>query len=250
VGTVKAMKPRIGVTSIRTNDGARRVEQVNLVYCDAVKQVGALPFVLPVGDGADAAEVILSLDGLLLTGGGDVAGWYFGQEDGPEACGVDPDRDAWELALLAAAGATGVPVLGICRGAQLLNVAAGGTLIPHLPAVTAVAHRVTERDREAVHTVEIEPASLLAQVLGIRAPIGVNSLHHQAVGRVAPGFRPVAWSPDGMIEAIESCERPQLGVQWHPELLTARRDQAKLFGWLGTQAAARRAVPQLLNAVA
>ncbi|MDQ1427731.1 MAG: putative glutamine amidotransferase [Acidimicrobiaceae bacterium] len=250
MGTFSPMKPRIGVTSIRTDDGARRVEQVNLVYCDAVKQVGALAFVLPVGDGADAAEMLSSLDGLLLTGGGDVAAWYFGQEDGPEACGVDPARDAWELALLAAAGATGVPVLGICRGAQLLNVAAGGTLIPHLPAVTPVAHRVTERDREAVHTVEIEPASLLARVLGIRAPIGVNSLHHQAVGQVAQGFRPVAWSPDGMIEAIESCERPQLGVQWHPELLTARRDQAELFGWLARQAAARRAAPELLDAVA
>jgi putative glutamine amidotransferase len=243
------MRPRIGVTSIRTNDGPRRVEQVNLVYCEAVRMGGALPFVLPVGDGADAAEVLSSLDGLLLSGGGDVAAWYFGHQDGPEACGVDPARDAWELALVAAAGATGVPVLGICRGAQLLNVAAGGTLVPHLPAVSSVAHRVTERDREAVHPVDIEPDSLLARVLGVRAPIGVNSLHHQAVGQVAPGFRPVAWSPDGMIEAIESCERPQLGVQWHPELLTARADQAELFGWLAMEAAARRA-PQLLNAVA
>ena len=232
------MRPRIGVTSIRTLDGTRLVEQVNLVYCDAVRQAGGLPFVLPVLEGADAPEVVSGLDGLLLTGGGDVAAWCFGEEAHPEATGVDSARDAWEMALVAAADDVGFPILGICRGAQLLNVAAGGTLFQHLPEVTERPHRVIERDCEPVHRVRVEPSSLLASITGQR-PFGVNSLHHQAVDQVGAGLRPVAWSPDGAIEAIEGIDRPQLGVQWHPELLTGRAEHAQLFRWLVSTASAQ-----------
>ena len=231
------MRPRIGVTSIRTLDGSRLVEQVNLVYCDAVRQAGGLPFVLPVLQDVDASEVLSTLDGLLLTGGGDVAAWCFGQEASPEATGVDSARDAWEMALVAAADAMGMPILGICRGAQLLNVVAGGTLVQHLPHVTSQRHRRPERDCELVHSVALDPTSLLATITGM-GPFGVNSLHHQAVGLIGAGFRPVAWSPDGVVEAIESVDRPQLGVQWHPELLTSRFEHAQLFGWLVSMASA------------
>ena len=232
------MRPRIGVTSIRTLDGTRLVEQVNLVYCDAVRQAGGLPFVLPVLEEADAPEVVAGLDGLLLTGGGDVAAWCFGQEAHPDAKGVDSARDAWEMALVAAADIASLPILGICRGAQLLNVAAGGTLLQHLPEVTSMAHRIVERDCEPVHRIKVEPASLLASITGQR-PFGVNSLHHQAVDQVGTGLRPVAWSPDGVIEAIECIDRPQLGVQWHPELMTGRAEHAQLFRWLVSTASAR-----------
>ncbi len=236
------MRPRIGVTSIRTLDGSRLVEQVNLVYCEAVRAAGGLPFVLPVLADADATEVVAGLDGLLLTGGGDVAAWCFGQQAVPEASGVDPARDAWEVALVAAAAAAALPILGICRGAQLLNVAAGGTLVQHLPTVTSLPHRVPERDCESVHTVEVEPSSLLAAITGA-GPFGVNSLHHQAVDQVGAGLRPVAWAPDGVIEAIESVDRPQVGVQWHPELLTDRFEHAQLFRWLVEHATHAAAEP-------
>lgn len=249
------MRPRIGVTSIRSLDGPRLVEQVNLVYCDAVKQAGGLPFVLPVLEEADAIDVVAGLDGLLLTGGGDVAAWCFGREPRPEDTGVDSARDCWEMALVAAADAAVLPILGICRGAQLLNVAAGGTLLQHLPDSTDSPHRDTERESGTVHPVDLEPASLLASITGA-GPLGVNSLHHQAVDQIGVGLRPVAWSPDGVVEAIESVDRPQLGVQWHPELLTARFEQAQLFGWLVSTAASRLAsqvepaVVGLLDAVA
>lgn len=243
------MRPRIGVTSIRALDGQRLVEQVNLVYCDAVKMAGGIPFVLPVLEATDATEVVASLDGLLLTGGGDVASWCFGQEAGPDATGVDSARDVWELALVAAADAASMAILGICRGAQLLNVAAGGTLIQHLPVVTSQVHCDTDRDCETVHGIVLEPSSLLASITGAQ-PYGVNSLHHQAVDQVAPGLRPVAWAPDGVIEAIECVDRPQLGVQWHPELLTSRHEQAQLFSWLVATAATGAVRPVLTTAPA
>jgi putative glutamine amidotransferase len=143
------------------------------------------------------------------------------------------------MALVAAADDVGLPILGICRGAQLLNVAAGGTLVQHLPDLSSELHRVPAHDCEAVHAVVVEPSSRLARITG-GGPLGVNSLHHQAVGHVAPGWRPVAWSPDGVIEAIERIGACQLGVQWHPELLVGRREQGCLFAWLVAEAAAWR----------
>jgi putative glutamine amidotransferase len=232
------MKPRIGVTGTPTIHDDRPVGEVNRAFTDAVAVAGAIPFVLPVLDGDDADEVVAGLDGLLLSEGGDVAAWHYGEETGPEACNVDASRDTWELALVAAARNAGLPILGVCRGAQVLNVAAGGSLVQHLPAVTDEPHRVRERDRETVHPVDVDPASVLAAVTGLHR-FGVNSLHPQAVGRVGSGLRPVAWAPDGVVEAVESDDHLLLGVQWHPELLTDQLPHARLFAWLA-EAAARR----------
>jgi putative glutamine amidotransferase len=235
------MKPRIGVTSAPSLHDGRRAEHLERAYTDAVVGAGALPFVLPVLDRADAQEVVSSLCGLLLTGGGDVAAEFYGEDPAREAYGLDAARDAWELALVAGARTAGLPVLGVCRGAQVLNVAAGGTLIQHLPARTDEPHREYERDRETVHRVEVEPGSLLAAITGQQS-FGVNSLHHQAVANVGPSLRPVAWAPDGVIEAVESNDdRPLLGVQWHPELLAHQPPHGLLFAWL-VQAAANRLV--------
>jgi putative glutamine amidotransferase len=195
---------------------------------------------LPVLDWADAEEVLSGLDGLLLAGGGDVAASCYGEDPAPEAYGVDAARDGWELALVAAARAAGLPILGVCRGAQVLNVAAGGTLIQHLPVLTDESHKEYERDRETVHPVEVDPASLLAAITGQRT-FGVNTLHHQAVAEVGPSLRPVAWAPDGVIEAVESVDdRLLLGVQWHPELLTHQPPHDRLFAWLAQAAADRQ----------
>jgi putative glutamine amidotransferase len=226
------MKPRIGITSRPSPYHGRPAESLERAYTDAVAATGALPFVLPVLSPARSGEVLAELDGLLLTGGGDVASSWYGEEPAPEAYDVDLSRDEWELALVAGARATGVPVLGICRGAQVVNVAAGGSLVQHLPAYTDQEHRDDERDRTFVHEVEVAPASLLAGITG-SGEFGVNSLHHQAVARVGRGLRPVAWAPDGVIEAIESTHDDLLlAVQWHPELLADHLPHALLFAWL------------------
>jgi putative glutamine amidotransferase len=128
----------------------------------------------------------------------------------------------------------------VCRGAQLLNVAAGGSLVQHLPDVTGEPHRQRERDQEAVHDVQVDANSHLARILG-QTRFGVNSIHHQAVDRVGAGFRPVAWAPDGTVEAIERTDRSLVvAVQWHPESLTHLAPHGQLFLWLTRSAAGHR----------
>jgi len=219
----------------------RPAERLERGYTNAVLAAGAVPLVLPSLGPPDAEEVMSVLDGLLLSGGGDVAASWYGQVRAPEAYGVDTCRDAWEVALVRTARATGVPVLGVCRGAQVVNVAAGGTLVQHLPAITDHPHREYERDRELVHTVDVDPDSVLARVTGQRS-FGVNSLHHQAIAEVGPGLRAVAWAPDGIIEAVESRRdhEPLLAVQWHPELLADQVPHGLLFTWLARAAADHR----------
>lgn len=227
-----AARPRIGITSAPILHEGRRSERVDRSYTEAVTGAGALPCALPVLGPADAEEVLSGLDGLVLSGGGDVAPSLYGEAPAPEVYGVDASRDAWELALVAAARAARLPVLGICRGLQVVNVATGGTLIQHLPTFTDEPHREYERDREAVHPVEVGPASLLATVTG-QPSFGVNSLHHQAVATVGGGLRAVAWAPDGVVEAVESSDDDNLlAVQWHPELLTPDPPHDRLFAWL------------------
>ena len=246
----------------------RRFDRVNRWYVDAVARAGGLPVILPTLSPDDVADVLVGLDGLVLSGGGDIGAWHYGEEPAPEAYGVEPARDAWELALVAAvtaadpegppvgapAGAGAIqdpppatppsapapaqrPVLGICRGAQLLNVAATGTLIQHLPNVTDQLHWVRSRDQEEVHPVDLEPESQLATIMG-GTRLGVNTIHHQAIARVGEGWRAVAWAPDGVVEAIERVDgAPLIGVQWHPESLIDRTDHGRLFLWLTATAA-------------
>ena len=131
----------------------------------------------------------------------------------------------------------GLPLLGICRGCQVLNVALGGSLIQHIPAVTGRDHCRKGRECEKVHEVDITPGSLLANVVGA-IDIDVNSLHHQAVDRIGVGVQAVAWSDDGIVEGIEAVIPARLiGVQWHPELLRGDPVQERLFEWLVTEAA-------------
>jgi putative glutamine amidotransferase len=232
------MKPRIGLTTTPATVDDCPVEQVNQAYVDAVVRAGGIPFVLPVLDPDDAEPALLALDGLLLTGGGDVEPSLYGALPVAEVYGLDPARDASEMALVRAAGRAGLPVLGICRGAQVLNVALGGSLVQHVPAVTGVDHRLRDRAYEFVHGVRISPESVLAGVAG-GCDVAVNSLHHQAVDSLGRGLRAVAWSEDGVIEAIESADGSTrfLAVQWHPELLAGHDAHERLFRWLVTEAA-------------
>ena len=229
------MKPRIGLSPTPATHEDRLVEQVNRSYVDAVVRAGGLPLILPVLDPADAEQVLQTIDGLLLTGGGDVEPLYYGAAAVPEVHGIDAGRDAFELALVPAAAAAGIPVLGICRGAQVINVAMGGTLVQHLPDVSDQAHCVRDRSGEPVHGVGIEPGTRLAGIVGAD-PLPVNSLHHQAVDTLGSGLRAVAWAQDGTVEAIESVWPRMIGVQWHPELLPGHAGHDGLFRWLVAEA--------------
>jgi putative glutamine amidotransferase len=229
------MKPRIGLSPTPATLDDRLVEAVNRSYVDAVLRAGGLPLVLPVLDPADAEEVLQTFDGLLLTGGGDIEPLRYGGAAIPEVREVDTGRDAFEFALVKAAAAAGIPVLGVCRGAQVLNVAMGGTLVQHLPDVSDQQHCVRDRFAEPVHDVRIEAGTRVAGIVGVdRLP--VNSLHHQAVDALGAGLRAVAWAEDGVVEAIESIWPRMLGVQWHPELLPGRRGHDGLVGWLVAEA--------------
>jgi gamma-glutamyl-gamma-aminobutyrate hydrolase PuuD len=188
------MKPRIGVTSAPSIHDQRRVEHLDRAYTDAVVGAGAFPFVLPVQDGADAEEVLSSLDGLLLTGGGT---WL------PPAMERTPHPRPMASMLPATPGnwrswrRPGRPAYRFsgCVGASRCSTwRAGGTLIQHLPVGTDASHKQYERGGETVHAVEVDPGSLLAAITGQRA-FGVNTLHHQAVADVGSGLRPVAWAP-------------------------------------------------------
>jgi gamma-glutamyl-gamma-aminobutyrate hydrolase PuuD len=230
------MTVRIGITASPTTIGDRPVDEVTRAYTTSVVRARGLPLILPVLDPAHVDDVVDVIDALVLSGGGDVTASCYGAEATPEIAGVDPARDDWEIALTLRALERDIPVLGICRGAQVLNVALGGTLIPHLPAVTDQVHRDEQRVDRPVHPVHVAPGSRLARAMGVTRT-GVNSLHHQAVDGVATGLRAVAWSPDGIIEGIEGvADARVLGVQWHPELLPDVAGSPELFCWLIDQA--------------
>jgi putative glutamine amidotransferase len=195
-------------------------------YKQAVLHAGAGD-VRIVEAGMDIDAALNDADGLLLTGGGDVAPSRYGEEPHPAVVNVSPERDEFEIELVREARRRGLPVFAICRGIQVLNVAFGGTLVQDIPSQidNALDHALTvppHRAFDYAHDVWLEDNSLLASLMQERLSgsdsCAVNSRHHQAVKTVAPGFRAVATAPDGIIEAIEDPHaRFCLGVQWHPE---------------------------------
>jgi putative glutamine amidotransferase len=200
-------------------------------YVEALWAVGATAVLVPAGPGADvdrSAELVEAADALLITGGGDVDPARYDQEVAG-AYELDPDRDAVEVAMLHAARTTGRPVLGICRGIQLIAAGLGGSLVQDLAAAGHLGHWEEERQYEPVHEVVADVGSLAAAALA--GAVTVNSIHHQAVVDPGPDLRATAWSPDGVIEAIEG--DGVLGVQWHPErLIGADGRHLAPFRWL------------------
>ena len=230
------MKPRIGVTSSPSLHEDRFLEALDRAYVTAVIRAGALPFVLPVLAPDEVDGVASCLDGILFTGGGDVDPARYAEVAHREVGALDPERDTYELALARAALARGLPVFGICRGAQLLNVALGGTLVQHLPDISELEHRAKDQWAEPVHTVRVLGGSRLARVVE-KEIVGVNSLHHQAVDVLGGGLIASAWAGDGTVEAIEGTGSTRLlAVQWHPELLVADASHTALFEWLVEEA--------------
>ena len=238
------MRPRIGITTStleRTPEGALRTSAAtHLVYAQCIYDAGGLPLLLPNLPAADAAEVLASLDGLLLSGGGDIDPAFWGEAPHPALGSVDPGRDHFEYALVRAAQQRGLPVLGICRGIQMLAVAAGGTIWQDIPAQLpdSLPHQQTAPRHQPSHRVTLAPGSRLARIL-LPAPadsaaplhIDVNSFHHQAARSCATIFSAMAWSDDGLIEGIAAADDWfALGVQWHPEEMAATDPrQARLF---------------------
>ena len=206
-------------------------------YVAALEQAGAVVRVLR--PDADAlSQVLQELDGVLLTGGPDVRPDRYGDSTTHPTVEVDETRDAYELPLAKAALATGTPLLAICRGVQVLNVAGGGTLIQDLPSQrpSAINHSILEPRNAVAHDVSLEPGTRLAAVmqdqLTADGRLDVNSRHHQAIDQVAAGFRVSATAPDGTIEAIEPAAPSDtfcIGVQWHPENFYRTGESASLF---------------------
>lgn len=201
-------------------------------YVDAVARVGGLPVVAPAGPGV-APEALAAwattCAGVVVTGGGDVDPARYGGPPRSDLKGVDPDRDAGEIAAAGAAMEAGIPVLGICRGIQLLAVATGGTLIPDLVDAGYTGHWQEERQYEVVHELKAQPGSRAERSVG--SATHVNSIHHQGVADPGDAFAVTAWAHDGLIEAMEG--PGVLAVQWHPERLvgTDPRHLAP-FRWL------------------
>jgi len=190
-------------------------------YVNAILQAGGTPVLIPlITDEKVLDEIIARIDGLLLSGGGDIYSPLFGEELHPSVESYDLERDQYEIALVNRAAELQMPILGICRGCQLINVAFGGDLIQDIPSYvteSTINHNQEEAREIPTHSVRIVPESSLHRIAQAKQ-IMVNSFHHQAVKYPAPGFEVVAWADDGMIEAIESAEEKVItGVQWHPE---------------------------------
>jgi putative glutamine amidotransferase len=206
-------------------DGAAAVPRK---YLDTFRRAGVRPAILAPPEPAGPAEVLAPFSGLALLGGGDVDPFRYGDQRHPEVYGVDDERDHLELALARHAVDAGLPLLAICRGLQVLNVALGGTLHQHLPSVGIHGHGAPEAGGgPGLHDVVVEPRSRLAAALGHAGVVsGCVSIHHQAPDQIAPALVAVARGPDGLIEALETRPGPRwvLAVQWHPER-TAAGDQ-------------------------
>jgi putative glutamine amidotransferase len=218
------MRPLIGIPCDGNLRSTRRRYSLGQRYCRALFTVGCAPILIPL---LDDDEVLLDtyqrLDGLLLAGGGDIAPHYFGQTRSARLRSVDLPRDRAELFLARQAVRDDLPLLAICRGIQILNVALGGTLYQDIPAQIPQALRHDfhpEHSRNYLgHEVWVRPGTRLADILRAER-LGVNSFHHQSVKAVPPGLRVAATAPDGVIEAVEAQhKRFIVGVQWHPEEL-------------------------------
>lgn len=222
---VLALKPVIGITC--SYDLMRGSFRVNKAYVDAIERTDGIPLILPSISSSNVNEILSLIDGVLLSGGVDVDPYLFGEKPIPSMGKIDPIRDLFEIALVNSAIRREMPILAICRGIQVLNVAAGGTLYQDIEAQidNPVKHRWATREgldappNYPTHIIRIKTGSRLHRIFG-REILRVNSFHHQSVKDVGRKFVATAWAEDGVIEAIEYVGKSFIiGVQWHPELM-------------------------------
>ena len=226
------MKPVIGITaqprSVENASGSLDSHLIGHTYTDSVLRAAGIPVSLIPVPTKDIAQVLDRIEGLVLSGGGDVDPHRYGQERHETTRRTNFNRDEFELGLIKAAQARHMPVLAICRGVQVVNVAFGGTLIQDIPsAIGSTDHDVIgDAVYDGHQQVTISADSKIAKATGETA-ILVNSIHHQAIDQLADGFRPVAWADDGVVEGIEHEDEDWelLGVQWHPEFLGDNSDE-------------------------
>jgi putative glutamine amidotransferase len=227
--------PLIGITTNHTrNQDSSYLNTLSDAYVQAITRAGGVPVMLPSGIPADEIKLLRPhLNGILLTGGADVAPSLFGGYPHPRVYGIDADRDALEIELVHLAVQTGWPLFAICRGIQILNVALSGTLFTHIEDQLdrPLKHdNGSEHPRDFLaHTVRIEPGSRLLQIIG-ESEVAVNSMHHQGIDFLASCLHPAAISPDGLVEAVEIPDHPfVIGVQWHPECMPESVQMQALF---------------------
>jgi putative glutamine amidotransferase len=221
------------------SEPAGRELALGLTYPDAVRRAGAIPVVIPPMDEAAIEPLLDGLWGLCLSGGPDLQPAAYGAGPHPALGPTEPHLDDFEIALVRAAEAREMPVLAICRGLQVLNVARGGTLIQDLPSQrpSEIEHRQALSGATPTHDVTRED-SLVARCLGVREA-RVNSFHHQAVDRLGAGLRAVGWAPDGVVEALEAVDRPfTVAVQWHAESMVRSPEQDRLLAAFAERAVA------------
>lgn len=227
--------PIIGVTTYQgKNDGKVPIVALLRVYVDAIVQAGGIPVLIPsILNDIARTELYEHLDGILFTGGGDIAVDRFGGDPHPRVDNVDGERDSIEIALLDTLVHDEKPFLGICRGFQIVNVGLGGTLYTHIEdqmpgALKHDYYPDYQRDFLA-HKVKVQSGTNLAKILR-ETDLSVNSLHHQGAKEISPSLRPAAFAKDGLVEAVELPNHPfGIAVQWHPEWLTNQPATQRLF---------------------
>ena len=226
-------KPLIGISL----GWSETKNSVNNTYVNSVLMNGGVPYLIPVTDNVEVLrQIVAQLDGIIFTGGEDFAPAYFGEEEHEHLGEVNVTRDTYDLTLFKLASDRNIPTLGICRGLQLINVGMGGTLYQDLPSEkpSDINHRQSEAGTVATHSVSVVEGSLMHQILG-QKEVQVNTFHHQAIEKLAPGLKIVGWANDSVPEMIEAYPYRQIiGTQFHPEIFTNAGDElmGKLFKFL------------------
>ncbi len=224
-------KPLIGIGSdVRSPEGKRESAFTYLTYVESLRRAGAVPVLIP-PQPENAVDIIEGLDGILLAGGDDCDPQVYGEEPHPTVEPMDPRRQSNDLTLARAARERGIPTLGICLGLQVMNIAAGGTLMQDINSAmeTEIQHASIPEDR-ARHDVIVEQGTKLSGIIGERE-LNVNSSHHQAIKSVGNGLRITALAPDGVVEGLEDPRHPfYVGVQWHPEDMRGENSASSIFG--------------------
>lgn len=244
------MTPVIGVSSseIRIPEHLKQIPKgepphreicLGIPYLNSVQQVEAVPLIIPPMARGTIETILDTVDAICLSGGPDLDPSTYGQPPHEKLGPTELATDNFEIALARAADKRGIPILAICRGLQVLNVARGGTLHQHIPDLvpdSSLQHRQSELGHHTSHTVDIDSDSLLARTLGVTTA-EVNSFHHQSVETLGANLRACARSEDGVIEGIEALDRDYVvGVQWHAESLTNREEHEQLFRGLSEAA--------------
>ncbi len=221
------MRKLIGVTSEYRHYTNKKSLEVNNTYIRAVERAGGFPIIIPILEDKENIDIYLDLiDGLVLTGGADILPSLFGEDPMKETTSICLDRDMMELKLVEKAIERNIPILGVCRGLQVINVALGGNLYQDIPKQVAGAHGHVSIESvfTGYHDIKIEKDSFLYEIFN-KDKLLVNSLHHQAVKDLGEGLKVSAKSNDGIIEAIEGLDKPIYCVQFHPEALAEKKEE-------------------------